>query len=120
MQALDARLSNLHQARPLGLQIHLENAELLARGLEAFTRDKPSLLRLLQLYDSNGAQVWPVKVPRDMSLFEPARYADPRASADWWKYKDLAAEQAKAESERVNAYYEQQAKEREDRERKQQ
>jgi hypothetical protein len=119
MVALEGKLSRLHQSRPSGVRLHLDSPELMARGLEAFSRDKPSLLQLVQLYDRNGKQVWPPVVPRDMSLFDPQRYADPRASADWWKYKDLAAEQAKAESERVNAYYENQRKLREERERKQ-
>jgi hypothetical protein len=63
--------------------------------------------------------------PKNLLLFEIINEDRERqegghcGGADWWKYKDLAAEAAKAESERVNAYYEQQAREREERERKQ-
>jgi hypothetical protein len=119
MVALEDKLSRLLESRPSGVKLRLDGSELMARGLEAFSRATPSLLQLVQLYDRNGKRVWPPVVPRDMSLFDPGRYADPRASADWWKYKDLAAEQARAESARVGEYYEQQAKEREERERKQ-
>jgi hypothetical protein len=54
-----------------------------------------------------------------MSLFDPQRYADPRASADWWKFAEQDAAAARADSARVNDYYEQQHKQREERERKQ-
>jgi hypothetical protein len=116
MVTLDGKLSRLHQARPSGVPLHLDSPELMARGLDAFSRAAPSVLTQLKLYDRHGKQVWPPVVPRDMSMFEPRRYADPRASADWWKFKEADAAHAKAESQRVADYYEKQNKEREARE----
>jgi hypothetical protein len=99
------------------VSLHLISPELMARGLDAFTRAKPSLTSQVTLFDRHGRQVWPPKVARDMSLFDPQRYADPRASADWWKFGELNAAKAKAESQMVNDYYERQARLKEARER---
>jgi hypothetical protein len=93
--------------------LHLDAAELLMRNLTQFSRNTPSLLQLVQLFDRDGKQVWPPKVPRDMSMFDGALYADPRRGPDWWKFAEADAAHARAESQRVQQYYEQQNKERE-------
>ena len=86
-----------------------------ARKLQAFGRDLPSLIKETVLFDfDNGRQSWPPIAPRDMSLFDPLRYADPRASADWWKFAEADAARAKVESQWVNDYYERQSKLRKD------
>jgi hypothetical protein len=101
------------------VQLHLLGPELIARELERFTRDMPSLLQSVVLLDfDSGKRVWPPVAPRDMSMFDPERYADPRASKDWYKFAEANAAHAKAESERVADYYEKQNKEREAREKK--
>lgn len=45
----DAALSKLHFARPAGVSRHLLGAELVARGLESFSRENPSITKELQL-----------------------------------------------------------------------
>jgi hypothetical protein len=51
-------LSELHQDRPAGVMEHLDSAELHARGLDRFTRDAPSLLTSLCLFDwDSGRQI---------------------------------------------------------------
>jgi hypothetical protein len=114
---LDQKLSALHQARTAGVQLHLLGAELIARELERFTRDVPSLLQVVTLFDfDSGKQVWPPIQKRDMSMFDPQRYADPRASKDWYKFAEANAAHNRAESKRVADYYEKQNKDREARE----
>jgi hypothetical protein len=77
------------------------------------TRPPSFLLRVCGLYGFDpGKQVWPPVVPHDMSLFDPQLYADPRYSADWWKFRQQDAAYAKAEGQRVNGHYAQQARER--------
>ena len=49
-------LSALHQARPPGVMEHLLSAELHARGLDRFTRDTPSLLTSVCLFDWNSGR----------------------------------------------------------------
>jgi hypothetical protein len=112
---LDQKLSTLHQARPSGVALHLTGSELVARELERFSRDVPSLLQAVTLFDFHtGKRVWPPVQKRDMSMFDPQRYADPRASRDWWKFAEADAAHAKAESARVQEYYEKQQRKREE------
>jgi hypothetical protein len=82
--------------------------------MEAFSRDRTSLRKVVQLYDFyTGKQVWPV--PRDWSVFVPQYYTDARASPDWWKFREQDAAHAKAESQRVNDYYAEQQRAKEER-----
>ena len=58
-------LSELHRARPAGVMEHLVSAELHARGRDRFTRDTPSLLTSVCLFDfHSGRQAWPPPRPR--------------------------------------------------------
>jgi hypothetical protein len=52
----EKELSALHQARPRGVMEHLVSAELHARGLDRFTRDVPSLLTSVCLFDWNSGR----------------------------------------------------------------
>jgi hypothetical protein len=52
-------------------------------------------------------------------MFDPQLYADPRRGADWWKFAEANAAHARAESQRVQQYFEQQNKEREARNKQQ-
>jgi hypothetical protein len=84
--AFDNEVGRLHSARPAGLALHLASVELTARGLDRFTRDTPSLLNTLTLFDlPSGKQLWPQVAPRDMALFNPVVPADPVHSPDWWR-----------------------------------
>jgi hypothetical protein len=58
MAANDAEISNLHIARSAGVKLHLLEAELVARGLEQFTRDMPSITKEL----TSQASPWPGRV----------------------------------------------------------
>jgi hypothetical protein len=80
MATHDAKVSDLHQARPSGVTLGLDSPELLARDLTEYSRGTPSLLRCVQLYDRFGKQVWPPPVARDMSnlctlALQPASFA---------------------------------------------
>jgi hypothetical protein len=112
LAAFDGRISQLLSARPSSVKDTLLAPELEARGLSRFTRAEPSITAQVQLFDLNTTkQIWPVPVPRDMSIFAPLPY-NPRYSGEWHKYQEEEANACRAESERVNAHYEQMAKER--------
>jgi hypothetical protein len=116
--AFDQKVSALHLSRPAGLALHLDTVELSARELERFTRDVPSLLTTVTLSDfKTGKQLWPPVQRRDMSAFIPV-VADAAHSPDWWRPEVQAARNAEAaaEAQRVAEYYEQQNKQREERE----
>lgn len=86
--ANDAEITRLHQERPAGVSLRLLGAELVARGLEDFTRDTPSIGKELKLPDfkHGDRMAWPpprtpLAVLVAMSM-TPAH--DPRLfSGDW-------------------------------------
>ena len=81
--AEEKELSALHQARPPGVMEHLVSAELHARGLDRFTRETPSLLTSVSLFDfDSGRQVWPPPRPSMAAAFAASMVPayDP---ADW-------------------------------------
>ena len=112
-------LSTLHQARPAGVQLHLYSAELEARGIEAFTRDVPSLLDSVHLIDwESGREVWPSPRPSMAAAFaavEPPHDSH-RFTADWAKDNEKRAAAQRAEQQRIADYYARATKEQEQRE----
>ena len=58
---LDATLFRLHHARAAGVRLHLLEPELVARGLDRFTRDQPSIARELRLprFAADARLAWP-------------------------------------------------------------
>jgi hypothetical protein len=71
MRDFDAELSRLHQARPAGIPLHLLGPELVARGLEQFTRNERSLIGEVQLpgFEPGQPCVWPPPRKLDPALF---------------------------------------------------
>ena len=107
ISAFDGRLSTLRQNRPGGIKAHLADVELEVRGLERFTRDTPSIIQQVLLFDlSTGKQAWPPVVKRDLSFAIPV-IDDIRHSPDWWKPEVRNARRAESENEaaRVAAFY---------------
>jgi hypothetical protein len=117
MTALDGKLSQLYLNRPSCVNPSITNPELMARGLERFDRDHPSLLKQVQLIAKSGAQVWPPIVRRDLSSTIPV-IEDIRHSPAWHTPAARSAREAeeKANHERLANYYENQKKESEARE----
>ncbi len=85
--ANDAALSQLHRGRPANAKGTLLSAELVARGLDEFSRDSPPLSKELRLPDwaESCRLVWPPReTPASVLLSESmSGDADPRYSADW-------------------------------------
>jgi hypothetical protein len=84
MGANDAGISNLHIVRSAGVQLHLLEAELVARGLEQFTRDMPSITKELQLpaFEPGRPLAWPRRLQSHSTWFAPMPH-DPRFTARW-------------------------------------
>ena len=101
IEAQKNELSALHQRRQAGVALHLECAELHARGLDRFTVREPSILDELilpRLY--NAGDAWPPPKPRaDLTLLvAPALNHDPRRyTGDWWQ---VAEEEQRALKEK--------------------
>jgi hypothetical protein len=86
MAANNAEISNLHGARPSGVKLHLLEAELVARGLERFTRDVPSIAKELKLpaFEPGRPPAWPPQLQLHATWFAPMPH-DPRFSSRWWE-----------------------------------
>lgn len=103
--ALDEKLSQLHQRRQSNCPLHLDSAELVARGMTEFSADRPSLLKTLVLPSFSGGggnNLWPPKSNIASALLPPAAYgfADPYSgTADWWRKGQQAAEQQQLQNE---------------------
>jgi hypothetical protein len=100
MAANDAEISDLHIARSAGVKLHLLEAELVARGLESFTRDVPSITKELKLpaFEPGRPPAWPPRPQSHATWFAPMPY-DPRFSARWGE----VGEQQRREQERQPA-----------------
>ena len=117
--ANDEALSGLHRTRPTGMKQHLLSAELHARGLDSFTRDTPSLLTSVHLFDwDSGHQNWPPQRPPMAAAFAVTMVPTygRRCTADWWMDNEQRAAEQRAERQRVTDYYERTKKEQEARE----
>jgi len=111
---LDHRLSALHGSRPSGAKGTLLGAELVARDLDEFSRDTPSLTRELRLPDwqESNRLIWPPReLPASVLLAEAvAAVHDPRRYSSEWpealreeKAKRIAEEQKRIEQEAARA-----------------
>jgi hypothetical protein len=84
-------------ARSSGMKLHLLEAELVARGLERFTRDVPSITKELKLpaFEPGRPPAWPPRLQLHATWFGPMPH-DPRFSSRWWE----AGERQRREQER--------------------
>jgi hypothetical protein len=117
LAAFEHKLSNLHSRRPSSVKTQISSPELVARNLKSFDREHPPLSKTLQLpeFERSDRPLFPPPQRRDMSMLAPVPY-DPRYSADWAEANEDRATEAQAEQERVAAFYDNQARERERRE----
>jgi hypothetical protein len=116
--ANDKKLSNLHQARPAGISRHLRSAELVARGLESFGRDNPSLTQELKLpdWEQPTKLAWPPpQVPLGVLVAQSMASA-PHPGGNWWQHNQERAAAVREEQQRVSDYYADQARRHEERE----
>ena len=112
-------LDELNRTRPDGVQRHLRSVELHARGLDGFSRDTPSLLTSVCLFDwETGRQICPPPRASMGAAFAATMMSasDQRFSSDWWKEKEDGAASQRAEQQRIADYYARTTKEQEDRE----
>jgi hypothetical protein len=117
--ANDKALAELDRARPAGVEQHLRSAELHARGLDSFSRDTPSLLSSVYLFDwDSGRQTWPPPRPSMAPAFAATAIPgyDRRFSGDWAKDNERRAAGQRAEKQRIADFYVRQTQQQEERE----
>ena len=113
--ANDAELSRLHQARPGGVALHLLGAELVARDLERFKTTEPSIAQELKLPTFAPGQrlAWPPPKPSIAIQVATSMTYGSHPSANWWEESKERAQAMRADHERVIAYYDAMAQQRE-------
>jgi hypothetical protein len=103
----DRRLSTLHQSRPAGGKGRLLSPELIARGIDEFSRDEPSVTRELRLPDWRNSErmVWPPRQPSPGVMIAESMLPnrDPRYTADWAAAKDAEIAARRAEEQQCIA-----------------
>lgn len=116
--ANDKQLTNLHLARAAGVSRHLLSAELVARGLESFSRDNPSLTQELKLpdWEQSTKLAWPPPQPSLGKIMAQTMAVPYHPGAAWAEHAHERAAAVREEQERVADYYEAQARRREERE----
>jgi hypothetical protein len=109
------RISALHQRRPAGVQ-SVRDPELIARNLDGFNRERPSLLAEVHLLDwDSGRQIWPPPKPSMAAAFAASMIPayDP---ADWANNYEKRAAAQQRERQYVSNFYQRLTKEQEERE----
>jgi hypothetical protein len=101
---------------PAGVMEHLVSAEVHARGLDRFTRDTPSLLTSVCLFDwDSGRQMWPPPQPSISAAFA-ATLVPADNSADWANNYERRAAAQQRERQYIADYYARTTREQEERE----
>jgi len=96
----------------------LRQAELVARGLNNFSRVDPPITKAVQLPDWTNSEkmVWPPPQPSFALLVAMSMTYGPHPGDNWWQESKERAQALRAEQERVAAFYDAQARQREERE----
>ncbi|MFY9898283.1 MAG: hypothetical protein WAK67_10865 [Xanthobacteraceae bacterium] len=94
----------------------MRDPELIARNLEGFDRERPSLLAEVHLLDwDSGRQAWPPPRPSMASAFA-ATFLPAHDPANWANDYERRAAAQQAERQRMAQYYERLTKDQEERE----
>jgi hypothetical protein len=117
-EAVDREVSRINGSAPSGEHRRLRQVELVARGLKGFTRGEPSITNELSLpdWDQPTKLVWPPpQVPLAVQV-AASMIQRPHPGANWASEREERTAALRAEQERVAAYYEEMARQREERE----
>ena len=117
-QAVDKEVSRLNGFAPDGEHRRLREVELEARGLDSFTRDNPSIAKMLQLpdWEQPSKLVWP---PPRVSLavqVATGMIHDSHPGGDWFQESKQRTAALREEHARVIDHYDSMARAREERE----
>jgi len=114
-EAVDKEVSRVNGSAPAGEHRRLLGVELSARGLDGFTRDEPSIARAVQLPDFERSAVlaWPPPKPSMAVQVATSMTYGSHPSANWWEESKERAQAMRADHERVIAYYDAMAQQRE-------
>ncbi len=118
IEAVDKKISRINGSAPSGEHRRLHQVELIARGLDNFNRSNPSITKAVPLPDwTNGEKmIWPPPQPSLAVQVASSMTFGQHPGDHWWQQREERAQAMRAEQERVAAYYEEMARQREERE----
>jgi hypothetical protein len=116
-EAVDREVSRINGSAPSG-EHRLRQVELVARGLDNFSRADPPITKAVQLPDWLNSEklAWPPPQPSLAVLVASSMTFSQHPGDNWWRQDEERKAALRAEQERVAAYYEQMARQREERE----
>jgi hypothetical protein len=118
IEAVDKEVSRVNGSAPEGEHRRLRQTELVARGFDNFSRVDPPITKAVQLPDwaNSEKMVWPPPKPSLAVQVATSMTYGSQPGANWWQESKDRAQAMRAEQERVAAFYEAQARRREERE----
>ncbi len=97
-EEVDREVARVNSSAPIGAHGRLRQVELVARGLDAYSRSAPSIGRSIRLpdWEDSGCLLWPPPQRLDPAIFAPVPTGvDPRLTTDRWE--EVYAEQRERE-----------------------
>jgi hypothetical protein len=119
IEECDREVSRINGSAPDGESRRLRQVEVVARALDSFSRDNPSITKELQLPDwerSNRLAWPPPKAPLAALVAAAIPAFQFPGGGEWWEGREKLAARQEAEQARLAAYYEKQERAREERE----
>jgi hypothetical protein len=90
-QACDAKVGRINGTAPAGVTLRLREVELVARNLDGFTRDEPSITKELRLpdWDQSNKLAWPrAQATLGLLVLQGMAAAVDHPGANWWQQRD--------------------------------
>ena len=118
IEAVDKEVSRVNGSAPEGEHRRLRQTELVARGLDNFSRADPPITKAVQLPDWTNSEkmVWPPPRPSLAVQVATSMTYGPNPGADWWQESKDRAQAMREEHARVIEHYDAMECEREERE----
>jgi hypothetical protein len=91
IKTCDAKVGRINGSAPTGVALRLREVELVARNLDGFTRDRPSITNELKLWDWDQPNklAWPPpQTPLGLMVLQGMAAAVDHPGGDWWQQRD--------------------------------
>jgi hypothetical protein len=118
IEAVDKDASRINGSGPSGEHRRLRQVELVARGLDNFSRADPPIAKAVQLPDWTNSEkmVWPPPKPSLAVQVATSMTFSQHPGDDWWQQREERTAALRAEQERVIEHYDAMEREREEHE----
>jgi hypothetical protein len=116
IEAVDKEVSRVNGSAPEGEHRRLRQTELVARGLDNFSRADPPITVQLADWTNSAKMAWPPPKPSMAVEVATSMTYGSQPGANWWQESKDRAQAMRAENARVIEHYDAMEREREERE----